>query len=257
MSWLESTCVILERGRFVPTTVAVMTLIQESSSAACTRPEAAIFRSRAFGHMRPLMSLITSSVLVMSVVVMGAQSAHAAAATPADLTMSTQCNVWTNNSPQTSTITVTGAVGDTFTAVEGAGGSGCTAQTFAITGAAGIVSPSTGNVGSSGSPTTFTIGGAGTFTVVALIDSLTIVVVLASSASTTSSGLPDVFQGFPVGSTSSCASVTRPDLDWGGVASGNWTQSWAMWPNGGTGGPVCNRVLWYDTNASRWSSATR
>ena len=66
-----------------------------------------------------------------------------------------------------------------------------------------------------------------------------------------------VMQQFGKPGAGSCDEQASAHLNWSGVASGNWTQSWAMWPNGGTGGPVCNRVLWYDSNASRWSSAAR
>jgi hypothetical protein len=66
-----------------------------------------------------------------------------------------------------------------------------------------------------------------------------------------------VMQQFGKPGAGSCDENASAHLNWSGVASGNWTQSWAMWPNGGTGGPVCNRVLWYDANASRWSSAAR
>jgi hypothetical protein len=66
-----------------------------------------------------------------------------------------------------------------------------------------------------------------------------------------------VMQQFGKPGAGSCDENASAHLNWSGVAAGNWTQSWAMWPNGGTGGPVCNRVLWYDANASRWSSAAR
>jgi hypothetical protein len=68
---------------------------------------------------------------------------------------------------------------------------------------------------------------------------------------------PPVMQQFGKPGAESCDQNASAHLNWSGVASGNWTQSWAMWPNGGAGGPVCNRVLWYDSNSSRWSSALR
>jgi hypothetical protein len=108
--------------------------------------------------------------------------------------------------------------------------------------------------------TTFTIVGPGTFNI-AGFGSVAVTVVIGASSGGVSSGSAstpnDLFQSIGLGSASSCASVSRPDLDWSGVASGNWTKSWAMWPNGGIGGPVCNRVLWFDSNSSRWSSALR
>ena len=66
-----------------------------------------------------------------------------------------------------------------------------------------------------------------------------------------------VMQQFGKPGAGSCDENASAHLNWSGVASGNWGQSWAMWPNAGKGGPVCNRVLWYDSNASRWSSALR
>jgi len=39
--------------------------------------------------------------------------------------------------------------------------------------------------------------------------------------------------------------------------TGNWTQSWEQWANGGKGGPVCRRVLWFDSNNNWWRSAGR
>jgi hypothetical protein len=156
---------------------------------------------------------------------------------------------------------VTGDVGDTFTATKGTMGTACFAFPYTISGASGIVT--TGDSSVSGAGTVFTIVGSGTFNIVrnpmSTPQNLTITVVATAPVVTAGSGATpgDVFQSFGLGSASSCASVTRPDLDWSGVASGNWTQSWAMWPNGGTGGPVCNRVLWFDSNSSRWSSAAR
>jgi len=163
-------------------------------------------------------------------------------------------------------VVVTGDVGDTFTATRGRSGSGCYFYPYTISGISGIVTTSDSSVSIAG--TVFTIVGSGTFSIVrnpmSTPQNLTITVVAtapvatapAASAGTVATPA-DVFHSVPLGSVSSCASVTRPDLDWSGVASGNWTQSWAMWPNAGKGGPVCNRVLWYDSNISRWSSALR
>jgi hypothetical protein len=166
------------------------------------------------------------------------------------------CNTWVSTG--TSSITVNGAVGDTFTSVKGNTSSNCAFQTFTITGATGIVNTSSATIGYP-SATTFTIVGPGTFTVNGSFTTLTITVVAnAPVASAGTSATPsDLLQSIELGSASSCASVSRPDLDWSGVSSGNWTQSWAMWPNAGKGGPVCNRVLWFNSGVSRWSSAAR
>jgi len=158
-------------------------------------------------------------------------------------------------------VVVTGAVGDTFTATKGTSGSGCAFYPYTISGTSGIVTTGDSSVSLAG--TVFTIVGSGTFRIarspMSSPQNLTITVVAtAPAASTGTVATPeDVFQSVTLGSIPSCASVSRPDLDWSGVASGNWTQSWAMWPNAGKGGPVCNRVLWFNSNTSRWSSALR
>ena len=173
--------------------------------------------------------------------------------------MGLQCESWVEGSG--ANVVVTGAVGDTFTATKGTSGSGCYFYPYTISGISGIVTTGDSSVSSAG--TVFTIVGSGTFSIarnpMRTPQNLTITVVAtAPAASAGPVATPeDVFQSVPLGSVSSCASVTRPDLDWSGVASGNWTQSWAMWSNGGTGGSVCNRVLWFDSNSSRWSSALR
>jgi hypothetical protein len=62
---------------------------------------------------------------------------------------------------------------------------------------------------------------------------------------------PDVLQG--VGATAgTCTNIDRPDLNWGGSASGGWGLSWAQWGNGRLGGFVCLRTLRYDATLLHW-----
>jgi hypothetical protein len=62
---------------------------------------------------------------------------------------------------------------------------------------------------------------------------------------------PDVLQG--VGANAGdCTNIDRPDLNWGGSASGGWGRSWAQWGNGGLGGFVCLRTLRYDPVLLHW-----
>ena len=49
-----------------------------------------------------------------------------------------------------------------------------------------------------------------------------------------------------------CDAAAPEDLDWSGIPSGGWGESWAQWMNGGTGGAVCTRTLTYSTAQSRW-----
>lgn len=52
--------------------------------------------------------------------------------------------------------------------------------------------------------------------------------------------------------TGTCAQAAPATLNWAGVGSGGWSESWAQWPNGGQGGPVCTRTLQYSAIAGRW-----
>jgi hypothetical protein len=62
---------------------------------------------------------------------------------------------------------------------------------------------------------------------------------------------PDVLQG--VGANAGdCTNINRPDLNWGGSASGGWARSWAQWSNSGLGGFVCLRTLRYDPALLHW-----
>jgi len=58
--------------------------------------------------------------------------------------------------------------------------------------------------------------------------------------------IPDVIQQVGLPASGSCDSVDSTALNWAGVKSGGWTQSWAEWAQGGTGGSVCTRTLHYD-----------
>lgn len=79
--------------------------------------------------------------------------------------------------------------------------------------------------------------------------------------------------GAIVGNVYTDVTATGWDIYWAGVAStpppswyqgvgrasadatcdAGWTASWALWPNGGTGGWVCNREQYYDTATASWA----
>jgi hypothetical protein len=61
-----------------------------------------------------------------------------------------------------------------------------------------------------------------------------------------------VMQQFGKMTPGTCDAVAPESLNWSGVASGGWTQSWAEWVNSGTGGAVCTRTLVYSSSQSRW-----
>lgn len=63
---------------------------------------------------------------------------------------------------------------------------------------------------------------------------------------------PDVHQSVAVPADSDCSNVDGPGHNWAGTTDGGWGRSWAQWPNEGTGGFVCNRVLRYSLDTERW-----
>lgn len=75
----------------------------------------------------------------------------------------------------------------------------------------------------------------------------------SSSDSSSSSSTPHpIFQQFGKPASGTCDSVAPATLNWSGVTSGGWSESWAQWVNGGSGGAVCTRTLIYSTAQSRW-----
>jgi hypothetical protein len=56
--------------------------------------------------------------------------------------------------------------------------------------------------------------------------------------------------GMPV--TGTCSDASTSTLNWSGVSSGGWNESWSQWMNDGKGGAVCSRTLVYSTNESKW-----
>ena len=61
-----------------------------------------------------------------------------------------------------------------------------------------------------------------------------------------------VIQQFGRPLTVTCDTAASESLNWWGVASGGWSQSWATWMNDGRGGAVCTRTLRYSTVQSQW-----
>lgn len=75
-----------------------------------------------------------------------------------------------------------------------------------------------------------------------------------SSSDLTSTSLPaPIVQQFGKPASVMCDAVAPESLNWSGIASGGWGESWAEWMNGGRGGAVCTRTLVYSTTQSRWT----
>lgn len=54
--------------------------------------------------------------------------------------------------------------------------------------------------------------------------------------------------------TDGCGSVMDATLNWAGVPSGGWSESWAAWANAGLGGKVCTRSLTHASTGWRVSA---
>ena len=62
-----------------------------------------------------------------------------------------------------------------------------------------------------------------------------------------------ILQQFGVPATGTCDEAAPESLNWWGVASGRWRESWAAWMNDGKGGAVCTRTLRYSTLQAKWN----
>ena len=107
---------------------------------------------------------------------------------------------------------------------------------------------SLGPLGTSTAPLTFTYQGCGnpSFTV-----TMNFTGGLPSSTASLHGPTP-IIQQYGKQASGSCDAIAPESLNWSGVASGGWSESWALWMNGGTGGGVCTRMLVYDLSQAKW-----
>jgi len=59
-------------------------------------------------------------------------------------------------------------------------------------------------------------------------------------------------QQFPMPAVGTCDEAEPEGVNWSGVASGGWGESWAQWMNDGEGGFVCTRTLIYNQSRAAW-----
>jgi purine nucleoside permease len=82
---------------------------------------------------------------------------------------------------------------------------------------------------------------------------LTPVVIGNGGGNSGSSSAPaPVVQEFGKPASGTCDAAQPAGLNWAGVASGGWANSWSQWMNGGNGGFVCTRTLIYSTTQAKW-----
>ncbi len=70
--------------------------------------------------------------------------------------------------------------------------------------------------------------------------------------SASSSAPAPVVQEFGKPASGTCDAAQPAGLNWAGVSSGGWANSWSQWMNGGNGGFVCARTLIYSTTQAKW-----
>jgi hypothetical protein len=71
-----------------------------------------------------------------------------------------------------------------------------------------------------------------------------------STSAGSSSGPAPAMQQFGKPDSMTCDEAQPEGLNWSGVPSGGWGESWAQWMNDGNGGTVCTRELAY--RAGSW-----
>ena len=123
--------------------------------------------------------------------------------------------------------------------------------------AVSVISTATNSITSAiavgGSPTSIAVSLSGQYAYVPSTDTFSVYVInlLAEAPGPTAP-----MQAFGRVAGGGCASGAPSWVDWPGIASMRevgWGASWAMWPNGGTGGYVCVRQPIY-TTAGTWST---
>ena len=148
-----------------------------------------------------------------------------------------------------SDITIYGNVGDRFSI---ANSSGRTITLVNVTVGAMTKTDGTACTGTacqiSSGMATYVIGALGTVTIDDTTDrTLTFLGPSGGSAP------PPLIQQFGKPVSGTCGAAAPAGLNWSGVGSGGWGESWAQWMNGGNGGPVCTRMLVYSTAQARWT----
>jgi len=198
-----------------------------------------------------LLAALPMVTLVGAVGIVSAPVAFAAASPAALISDDPLCFLWTSVD-FTSSTTVTGAVGDTFTVQFPIMG-GIFCRTKTIVGSAGVATPSTGTI-STNAAVPFTIVGSGSFTLTSNSQTMTITIVATGGAVVTlpAPPVPDIMQAVLRPSTGCATLVSDASMNWAGIAGTGWNPSWAQWANGGLGGDVCVRMLGYNMNTSKW-----
>jgi hypothetical protein len=194
----------------------------------------------------PIRIVLVSGLLSTALAFSLATPAQAADADPASITVTRDGT----DGIELSSAALIAAVGDTFTVVNTTDAAVDVFDVFGSITAAGTACPSTAKCAvPAGTSQVFVITELGSIAIENQGRPGTGVIVTMT------------FRGFPpppdvlqqVGRPAAgCSSFSDPSLNWAGVEAGGWSESWAMWVNGGSGGPVCTRTLSFSVNLNRW-----
>lgn len=198
--------------------------------------------------MRRVVATFGAVAVGVGLVVLAAVPVHA----------STNLGTVTWNGTTLSNATLTGTVGDQFTMQSSQNGSVRNDTGAATSG--GLTCSVPGGIPNcaafSGIPVSITVTQEGrlAFWTGTFIGYITISSGSGSSPTVTehNSAPAPIVQQFAKPVAGECDAAQPAGLDWSGVASGGWTESWAQWANAGKGGTVCTRMLEYSSALGRW-----
>ena len=158
------------------------------------------------------------------------------------------------NGTSLSQTTLTADVGDTFV-VSSSSNVGIQARGPVSSGGTSCATPNVAcTVSLGGGSKTYTVTGSGNvlWDNGGTVATLTITSGGGNSSSGSGSSPAPVVQEFGKPASGTCDAAQPAGLDWAGVPSGGWANSWSQWMNGGSGGFVCTRTLVYSTTQVKW-----
>lgn len=195
--------------------------------------------------MRRVLTISTRKSAGWLVVVVTVVTTTLALATPAQAATITVTATCSSSQVVVDKDDFSAAVGDTIYFVNSTGGDVTLPGKSGVTGTAGTVGTGTGtNLTVTATPGSFDIAPATGCTT-----GTTVNFGLGGGGSAP----PPVIQQFGKPASGTCDAAAPITLNWAGVPSGGWANSWAQWMNGGRGGEVCSRMLVYSSSRGAWT----
>lgn len=203
--------------------------------------------------MRQVVAMFGAVAVGVGLVVLAAGPVHA----------STNLGTVTWNGTTLSGNNLSGAVNDTYTFTNTGGSTVYLVNDSGTASVGGSSCASTGIATSlcsvaNAAPVTVTVTSLGAVRVwEGFLTKGDITVIAGSSNSSGGNSSPisipaPIVQQFAKPVAGTCDAAQPSGLDWSGVTSGGWSESWAEWANAGQGGKVCTRMLEYSSALGRW-----